>query len=237
MSAESLRRNWARLKETVATADYDRLRTQLNYQALFLAGLAFAAALLLGLGDLATSGSIQRRQDEDMQASLQQVLPAGLYDNQPLHDVARIPSQGEETGYDPTEVYLAKKDGQITGAAYRLIAPDGYSGNIVLILGVDRDGRILGVRVIAHAETPGLGDKIETAKSGWILAFNGRVLDGTRWKVKKDGGDFDQFAGATITPRAVVKRVEAGLQFFRRHRDLLLSYASAFPLGSESGNQ
>lgn len=222
LNADTLRRNWARLREAVATADYDRLRTLLSYQALFLAGLAFSAALLLGLGDLATSGSIQRRLDEDMQASLQQVLPAGLYDNQPLHDVMDIPSRNEETGFDSTEVYLAKKDGQVSGAAFRLIAPDGYSGNIVLILGVDRDGKILGVRIIAHAETPGLGDKIETSKSGWILAFNGRLLDGTRWKVKKDGGDFDQFAGATITPRAVVKRVEAGLQFFRRHRDALL---------------
>lgn len=222
MNAETLRRNWARLRETVANADYERLRTLLSYQALFLAGLAFAAALLLGIGDLATSGSIQRRLDEDMQASLQQVLPAGLYDNQPLHDVIRLPSPGEETGYDATEIHLAKKGGQVTGAAFRLIAPDGYSGNIFLILGVDRDGKVLGVRVIAHAETPGLGDKIETAKSDWILTFNGRGLDDTRWKVKKDGGEFDQFAGATITPRAVVKRVEAGLRFFQRHRDAIV---------------
>jgi electron transport complex protein RnfG len=236
MSAENLKtqaaaglrhlgQGYARLKQRVETADYDRLRTLLQYQTLFLAGLAFASALLLGIGDLATSGAIAQRLDEDMQASLRQVLPSGLYDNQPLRDVARIPSENEETGYALTDVYLAKKGGQVTGVAFRLIAPDGYAGNIILIMGVDRSGQVLGVRVIAHAETPGLGDKIEAAKSAWIKAFDGRSLDNTapeRWKVKKDGGDFDQFAGATITPRAVVKRVEAGLRFFQRHRVTLV---------------
>ena len=93
------------------------------------------------------------------------------------------------------------------------------------MMGVDKDGAVLGVRVVAHAETPGLGDKIEVGKSNWILSFNARSLENTlpeRWRVKKDGGDFDQFAGATITPRAVVRGVEAGLKFFRQHRDELL---------------
>lgn len=218
-----LSEKFRRLQALIASADYERLRTLLHYQALFLAGLACAAALLLGLGHLITAGSIAQRLDEDLQASLQQVLPADLYDNQPLHDVVRLSSAGEETGYAETEVYVARKTGQVSGAAFRLIAQDGYSGNIALILGVDRDGKVLGARVVAHAETPGLGDKIETAKSQWILAFNGRSLEGTRWQVKKDGGDFDQFAGATITPRAVVKRIHGGLAFFRRHRDALLN--------------
>lgn len=223
VSLRHLGEKFERLRTQLETADYERLRTLLHYQGLLLAGLAFAAALFLGLGDLATSGSIARRLDEDLQASLQQVLPPELYDNQPLHDSVKIPSVGEETGYADTDVYLARKNGQLTGAAFRMIAPDGYSGNIILILGVDSDGKVLGVRIIAHAETPGLGDKIETAKSDWIKAFDGRSLQGTRWKVKKDGGDFDQFAGATITPRAVVKRVQGGLEFFRRHRDQLLA--------------
>lgn len=221
-SLNQLGEQFGRLRALLENADYERLRSLLHYQGLLLAGLAFSSALILGLGDLSTSGSIALRLEEDMQASLEQVLPAGSYDNQPLHDKVLIPSEGGETGYDKTEVYLARKGGQVSGAAFRLIAPDGYSGNINLIMGVDSAGKVLGVRIIAHAETPGLGDKIEAAKSNWIKSFDGRALEGTRWKVKKDGGDFDQFAGATITPRAVVKRVQAGLEFFRRHRDALL---------------
>ncbi|MDD1651077.1 MAG: RnfABCDGE type electron transport complex subunit G, partial [Methylococcaceae bacterium] len=94
-------------------------------------------------------------------------------------------------------------------------------GPITLMMGIDKSGTVLGVRVVAHAETPGLGDKIEREKSPWVLAFDQRSLTNTppeRWRVKKDGGDFDQFAGATITPRAVVRGVEAGLQLFRKHR-------------------
>ena len=93
------------------------------------------------------------------------------------------------------------------------------------MMGMDKDGAVLGVRVVAHAETPGLGDKIERGKSDWILSFDGRSLSNTsseRWRVKKDGGDFDQFAGATITPRAVVHGVESGLKFFQRHKAELL---------------
>lgn len=101
----------------------------------------------------------------------------------------------------------------------------GYSGEIQVLLGVDPEGRILGVRVIRHTETPGLGDKIELAKSDWVLAFNGRSLGDPppeRWAVKKDGGVFDQFTGATITPRATVKAVKEGLVLFAAHREEIL---------------
>ncbi len=200
--------------------DLDALRQRLDYQTYILAAAALAASLLLGFADLATRGSIARRQSEDMQATLSQVVPSHLRDNDLLSDVRRIV---DETG--ETRVYVARKQGNATAIAFEFSARGGYSGPIRLMMGVGRDGSILGVRVIAHAETPGLGDKIEEAKSSWIRAFEGHSLDNTpeeRWRVKKDGGDFDQFAGATITPRAVVRGVEAGLQFLRRHQSELL---------------
>jgi electron transport complex protein RnfG len=205
--------------------DLDTLRGRIDYQTYLLAAAGLAASLLLGLGDLATRSSIDRRLAEDMALTLDQVLPARLHDNDLLQDPLNIGADAEpELGQ--TEVYRARKNGEVTAVAFRLDAKGGYSGPIALMMGVDRDGTVLGVRVITHAETPGLGDKIERTKSDWILSFDGRSLDNTSnqgWKVKKDGGDFDQFAGATITPRAVVQGVASGLAFFRRHRDQLLN--------------
>ena len=106
------------------------------------------------------------------------------------------------------------------------MAPDGYAGPISIVIGLSRDGDILGVRVISHVETPGLGDKIEITKSKWVLSFDGKSLDNLtleQWAVKKDGGVFDQFAGATITPRKVVQAIRRGLEFYRAHQAELLN--------------
>lgn len=208
--------------------DLDALRQRLDYQTYGLAACGLAASLLLGFGDLATHGSIEKRQAEDMQATLAQVLPAELYDNDLLANPKIIDTPGNETGYPTTEVYVATQQGAVTAVAFKMLATGGYAGPLTLMLGLDRQGQILGTRVIAHAETPGLGDKVETTKSDWILKFTGRSLDNTpasAWKVKKDGGEFDQFAGATITPRAVVRGVEGGLKFFAQHRQELLGDA------------
>jgi RnfABCDGE-type electron transport complex G subunit len=115
-------------------------------------------------------------------------------------------------------VYRARRQGEVAAAIFQTSAR-GYSGDVLVLIGVDRSGVLLGARVIKHAETPGLGDKIDLAKSPWILSFNGlslATLPPEKWAVKKDGGVFDQMAGATITPRAVVKAVKEGLDFFRR---------------------
>ncbi|QSA99260.1 electron transport complex subunit RsxG [Methylococcus sp. EFPC2] len=205
--------------------DVESLRQRLDYQTYLLAAAGLVAAVLLGFSDLATRGSIELRQQEDLLATLEQVLPPDLHDNDLLGDTRTLTDQAEK-GLGETLVYVARKDGEPTAVAFKLTATGGYSGPIALVMGIDRNGVILGVRVVVHAETPGLGDKIEKAKSDWILAFAGRSLDNTspeRWRVKKDGGDFDQFAGATITPRAVVGGVQAGLGFFQRHRAELLA--------------
>ncbi|MFO1417217.1 MAG: electron transport complex subunit RsxG [Methylotetracoccus sp.] len=206
--------------------DLDTMRTRLDYQTYALAAAALVASLVLGVVDLATSGAIERRQAEDVRLTLSQVLPDRLHDNELLD--CRIVVPVPDSGGTAVEVFVGTRDGGFAGAAFRWKAGGGYSGPIGLMMGVDPEGTVLGVRVVAHAETPGLGDKIETSKSGWILAFAGRSLDNTadeRWKVRKDGGDFDQFAGATITPRAVVRGVADALRFYQASRTVIAGAA------------
>jgi electron transport complex protein RnfG len=195
----------------------EQLRGKLAYQTLLLGGFCLLGSALLSFGDIKTHDVIATRLAEDLKASLEQVIPAEYYDNDLLKDTLLINSE--------TLVYLAKKDGKVNAVAFMVTTNSGYSGAIKSIIGIDQQGQVLGVRVIAHAETPGLGDKIEEAKADWILSFNGHSLTDlteSQWKVKKDGGTFDQFSGATITPRAVVGSVYQGLQFFARHREALL---------------
>lgn len=218
------------LKIWLEPDNLERLRPQLHYQAGILAGFALAAALLLGLADLATRGVIQTRLAEDLKASLEEVVPAALHDNDLLADTLNLSSADANLGAANTLVYLAKKQGVVNAVCFKFVAPDGYAGPISLVMGIDRNGEILGVRVIAHVETPGLGDKIEISKSRWVLSFNGKSLDNLsveEWAVKKDGGAFDQFAGATITPRKVVQAIKRGLAFYQQHQAELLQTAVA----------
>ena len=200
------------------------LKKRVSYQSLLLAGFALLASSLLGLADFNTRDVIKVRLEEDLLASLEQVIPSHQYNNNLLKDTINISSKEEQLGHDKTLVYLARLNGQVNAVSYN-VATGGYSGTINLLIGVDKTGHLLGVRVISHTETPGLGDKIEVTKSTWILSFNGHSLQNLsieEWAVKKDGGTFDQFSGATITPRAVVNAVYRGLQFFKKHQAELL---------------
>ncbi|WP_275544443.1 electron transport complex subunit RsxG [Pseudomonas sp. Marseille-Q0931] len=195
-------------------------------------------ALVLGLFAIGTVGSVALLQQgtaerianaerETQVRALAEILPAGSYDNHLLDN--RIELNAPELGHrSPQSAYLALKGAQPNALILPVTAPDGYSGAIHLLVGIFADGRLAGVRVLSHKETPGLGDKIELAKSDWILGFAGKSLsdpDEERWAVKKDRGDFDQFAGATITPRAVVKAVHGALRYFDTHRAQLLGLA------------
>jgi electron transport complex protein RnfG len=176
--------------------------------------------IVLALTDRVTEDDIAARALEDKQNSLSQVIPREIHDNVPVSDsmVMKNPHGKEIT------VYRARKQGRITGVAYEIYG-SGYAGEMKLMLGVAADGSVLGVRVLAHKETPGLGDKIEVKKGEWILRFTGLSIGKPpleRWKVKKDGGEFDQFAGATITPRGVVNAIRGGLEFFAAQRSTLL---------------
>jgi Na+-translocating ferredoxin:NAD+ oxidoreductase subunit G len=181
-----------------------------------LCAFCLGFGLLLAITDAVTVDDIAARAIADKQASLSQVLPDTIHDNNPVTDTMVLKNA---EGKDVT-IYRARRNGVVTGVAYEILGT-GYAGEIRLMMGVDADGRILGVRALAHKETPGLGDKIEVKKTDWILHFTGLSLGNPapeRWKVRKDGGEFDQFAGATITPRGVVKAIHGGLDFFAENK-------------------
>ncbi len=196
-------------------------RKRVPYQSMLLGGFATFAAIFLVSANMATKDDIAERQKEDMLTSLNQVVPATLYDN----DLLVNPLIVRDANDHPLKIYRGFAESRVSALAWEIVG-NGYAGEIRLIMGIDPNGRILGVRVISHAETPGLGDKIETAKDDWIFGFNGLSLGNPpaqRWKVKKDGGEFDAFSGATITPRAVVGAIYDGLDFFRANRGHLLA--------------
>ena len=208
-------------------------RGQISYQAGMLAGLCCMISIIMYMGYHSTFQDINLRMNEDRQALLQQVLPADLYDNHPVDETFLLTDTDFQA--DPIVIYPARHNGNLVAIAFQTVAK-GYSGDIQLMIGVTINGELLGVRVISHSETPGLGDKIELAKDQWITHFSGHSLTNTsetQWHVKKDGGEFDQFTGATITPRAVVKSVYESLQFFQRHHNELANSASQ-PLANQS---
>ncbi|AHF01481.1 electron transporter RnfG [Thiomicrospira aerophila AL3] len=148
--------------------------------------------------------------------TLNQVMPTHYYDNNLIEDMTWVSAPDALGTTQPMPIYRARLNGEPAGLVIETIAPDGYSGNIRILVGVFADGRIAGVRVLNHRETPGLGDKIELRKDDWILSFDGRQLTETNahtWAVKRDRGEFEQFTGATITPRAVIKAVKNTLDY------------------------
>lgn len=197
----------------------ENLLDKLTYQGLLLGGTALVTSAALALASKATAPDIAAAAAADLKQSLTQVLP-GQYDNDLLKDTLELPGPDGET----VKVYRARHGAQVDAVVFQ-VTGKGYAGAILCIMSVDRDGRIMGVRVLKHAETPGLGDKIEPAKDNWIHSFEHKFLGDPpleKWGVKKDGGVFDQFAGATITPRGVVKAVKGGLEFFEKEKSVLL---------------
>lgn len=192
--------------------------------SLVLGLFAIVTVGLVTLIQQATATRIEAAARDAQVRALGEILPPGSYDNHLLDNSIRLhdPLLGSR---NPQPAYIAMKDGQANAVILQATAPDGYSGAIRLLVGIRADGRLAGVRVLNHRETPGLGDKVELSKSSWILGFIGKSLSDpseTGWAVKKDRGEFDQFAGATITPRAVVKAVHNALLYFDQHRTELL---------------
>ena len=184
---------------------------------MILGAFCLGFGVVLAATDCVTADDIAARALEDRQNSLGQVIPDSIHDNNPVagyhhHEERRAARKSPSTA--------PLKEGKVTGVAYEIFG-SGYAGEMKLMLGVDAEGKILGVRVLAHKETPGLGDKIEVKKGDWILRFAGLSLGNPpveKWKVKKDGGQFDQFTGATITPRGVVDAIRKGLEFFAANK-------------------
>ncbi len=198
-----------------------------------LTGVVLAAFMIVGVTIVAfmhqqTAPVIAEQARAALGLRLAAVLPSG-YTNDPAAEMRVLPSD-PLLGGKAASLYTARKDGKVYGLAMTSVAPNGYSGAIQLLIGITRDGVISGVRVVSHKETPGLGDPIEETKSKWIFSFNAKSLSdpsGKGWGVKKDGGIFDQFTGATITPRAVVQAVHHALQYFEQHRAELLEEAAS----------
>jgi electron transport complex protein RnfG len=182
---------------------------------------ALAGTALLAFTHDRTEPTIARGLQAEKLALLSQVLPTTLYDNDLLATQQSVPPNDLLGTRKASSLWLARRGGRFSGMVLEAVAPDGYSGDIFLLIGIDANGSVTGVRVTAHHETPGLGDYIDHAKSAWIDQFVGKSLlkpEPKHWKVAKDGGAFDARAGATISPRAVVKAVKSALDYFARHR-------------------
>jgi electron transport complex protein RnfG len=184
--------------------------------------------LLSGVNRL-TEARIAEQERRVILEQLGQIIGPAHYDNSLQDDWFAFSDEDHFPQGQRVVAYRAWSNGKPVAVILRFAAVDGYNGSIGLLLGIEADGRIAGVRVTTHRETPGLGDVIEAAKSDWIRNFDGKSLDQPAlddWEVRRDGGVFDQFTGATITPRAVVKAVRMALQYHEGHRDELYNAPS-----------
>jgi electron transport complex protein RnfG len=197
------------------------LQTAVNLVFFSVLGTAILASTFF-----MTHDAIVKSEEAEKLKLIMQIVPATLFDNDVIQDTLKIPANALLGTNDVTVAYRARIKGEPSAVVLESVAPDGYSGKISLILAVRANGELAGVRVVAHKETPGLGDYIELPKSPWIKGFDGKsreVYNDSDWKVKKDGGKFDHMAGATITPRAVVKAVSKALIYFGENRDKLFA--------------
>ncbi|MFT4764618.1 MAG: electron transport complex protein RnfG [Oleispira sp.] len=205
------------------------LLVSIRKNAVGLGLFAIVTAGSIGIAQVATKESIEKNIQIAQAKALHEIVPQSAYDNDLLNDTISLSHDEIHTEFnvrllgpiaDDAVAYIARKDGKAHTIILPVTAPDGYTTNIDMIVGIRLDGSLAGVRVINHKETPGLGDKIEAKKHPWILQFPGLSLIKPAeklWEVKKDGGQFDQFTGATITPRAVVRAVRLALTFFQKH--------------------
>lgn len=194
--------------------------------ALTLVAFALSFTALMAVVFQLTKEPIAASEAAARTALFQQVITQDRYDNAVLDDTIDIAPSELLGNKKPSIANVARMAGQPVAVILEAIAHDGYSGKIKLLVAINQDSSISGVRVIAHTETPGLGDYIDIAKSNWIKLFDHESLNktaGSHWKVTKDGGTFDYMAGATITPRAVIKAVHKALQYFEQNKATLLA--------------
>lgn len=190
----------------------------LAFTVIFTGILAFTYSI--------THHTIQQNEDNARRKLVAETLPLNSFDNDLLGDQLTLPRDPLLGTDDPSLAWQARLNKVPVAVVLEATAPDGYSGKIKLLIGITADGKLSGVRVVSHKETPGLGDYIELAKSEWIHIFDGKSLsapDDNGWKVKKDGGQFDYMAGATITPRAVIKAVHHALKYATAHHNQLFA--------------
>lgn len=202
------------------------MTSSIRNNALLLGIFALGCTLFIALTYLSTDEEIEQRIREARLRALLEIVPSNEHDNDMLQDSMEF--FDESLGHrDPGRLFLARKNNSLRSLIYPATARDGYSGDIDYIVGINLgDETVAGVRVLAHRETPGLGDKVDLRKSDWILGFNGKSLGNPapeKWTVSKDGGSFDSFTGATITPRALTKSIASVLQYHQQNSQKLLA--------------
>jgi Na+-translocating ferredoxin:NAD+ oxidoreductase subunit G len=191
--------------------------------ALLVLALAVGTALLLALIDGASRQQVQRNEQAWILQRLRALLAGQSYDNDLLTDHIVVSAPDLLGTARPVRIYRARHDGQPRAVVIQTVAPDGYRGPIEILVAIARDGTLIAVQVIRHQETTGLGDAFER-NPDWLRAFTGRSLSSPpqqRWSVRQDGGDFDAFTGATITPRAIVKAIRRALEYYRANDERL----------------
>lgn len=187
---------------------------------------AIIATAILASVFFMTHDAIVKSEEAEKMKLITQIVPTTLFDNDIIQDKLSVAPSALLGTEDTTIAYRARLKGEPSAVVFESIAPDGYSGKISLILAVRANGELAGVRVVSHKETPGLGDYIELPKDPWIKGFDGKsreVYKDDDWKVKKDGGQFAYMAGATITPRAIVKAVNKALIYYAENREQLFA--------------
>ncbi len=202
------------------------MKSSIRRNSILLGLFAVLTTTIIAGTYLGTRERIAEEQRKAAEKALLEIVPLHRHNNAMLDDTVAVGAEASLLGLrKDADIYVARQDGVPVAIILPAIARDGYSGDIQLIIGINFDGTVAGVRVLAHRETPGLGDKVDLKKSPWILGFNGRSLADPlpeKWAVKKDRGVFDQFTGATITPRAVTAAVKRALDYYAEHRNELL---------------
>ncbi|PIE39277.1 MAG: electron transport complex subunit RsxG [Gammaproteobacteria bacterium] len=195
-----------------------KLSSAISRNALLLGAFATVCTLLITLTWLGTHDHIAAAELQVRRQALLDLIPKGEHANDMLQDTLPAAADGSLLKLKQNrDIYRARNaQGQVIAVILPVRAPDGYSGDINALVAIAADLTVLGVKVISHRETPGLGDKIDTRKSSWIGQFTGKNPNNpapTQWAVQKDGGSFDQLTGATISSRAVVNAVRDALQY------------------------
>ncbi|MFT6625297.1 MAG: electron transport complex protein RnfG [Cycloclasticus sp.] len=200
-----------------------------NKKLMLRAGLVLGLFSLIGIGLVSLTHTLTHEKIEENERlfvlkNLRELVPENLHDNDLLASSLQVSAPKIFANDKKLTVYRAFKNKRLVAVIASPTAPDGYNGSIKLLVAIKENGELIGVRAVLHHETPGLGDAIDTNKSDWVHSFSGLSLQNPKpksWRVKRDGGVFDQFTGATITPRAVVKTVLKTLQYYQANKETL----------------
>lgn len=211
-----------------------KLQAMMSKNSKILTLFALVCTLVVGVVYELTKDRIKAQEKNKLLTTLHRIIAPQRHDNNISQQCIVISNEALGTTNLHT-AYIATMKGDFVAIALTTTAPDGYNGNIELMVGINADGSVSGVSALKHQETPGLGDKIELRKSQWVNSFTDKVVTDekdSRWHVAKDGGMFDQFTGATITPRAVVKAVKKAVLYFNNNKETLLQRPNACALTS-----